>query len=31
MTATSPALQGERTTVTDQNGVFVLRGLPPGL
>ena len=30
VTATSPALQGERTTVTDANGVYVLRGLPPG-
>ena len=30
ITATSPALQGERSTVTDGNGVYVLRGLPPG-
>ncbi|HVL66016.1 MAG TPA: TonB-dependent receptor [Vicinamibacterales bacterium] len=30
ITVTSPALQGERTTVTDANGVYVLRGLPPG-
>ncbi|HXE80623.1 MAG TPA: TonB-dependent receptor [Vicinamibacterales bacterium] len=26
----SPALQGTRETVTDQNGNYVLRGLPPG-
>lgn len=26
----SPALQGVRTTVTDENGVYVLRGLPAG-
>lgn len=26
----SPALQGTQTTVTDVNGVYVLRGLPPG-
>lgn len=30
VTATSPALQGARTTVTDVNGNFVIRGLPPG-
>lgn len=30
VTATSPSLQGERTTVTDANGVYVLRSLPPG-
>ena len=30
ITATSTALQGERSTVTDANGVYVLRGLPPG-
>ena len=30
ITATSPALQGERSSVTDANGVYVLRGLPPG-
>ena len=28
---TSPALQGDRTTVTDENGVYVVRGLPPGI
>lgn len=28
---TSPALQGERTTVTDVNGAYVLPGLPAGL
>lgn len=27
---TSPALQGERATITDVNGAYVLRGLPPG-
>jgi hypothetical protein len=27
---TSPALQGERSTVTDVNGAYILRGLPPG-
>jgi len=26
----SPALQGTRTTQSDGNGVFVIRGLPPG-
>ena len=31
VTVTSPALQGERTTLTDANGVYVLRGLPPGV
>ncbi|HXG90224.1 MAG TPA: TonB-dependent receptor [Vicinamibacterales bacterium] len=30
VTATSPALQGPRSTVTDGNGVYLLRGLPPG-
>ena len=30
VTATSPALQGPRSTVTDANGVYILRGLPPG-
>jgi hypothetical protein len=30
VTATSPALQGERTTVTTGNGDYVLRGLAPG-
>src|SRR3990170_1336844 len=27
---TSPALQGERTAVTDVNGVYSLPSLPPG-
>jgi hypothetical protein len=26
----SPALQGARTTTTDENGAYVVRGLPPG-
>ena len=30
VTASSPALQGTRSAVTDQNGVYILRGLPPG-
>ncbi|MDA1185347.1 MAG: TonB-dependent receptor [Acidobacteria bacterium] len=30
VTASSTALQGERTTVTDVNGVYYLRALPPG-
>lgn len=30
VTVSSPALQGTRTTVTDGNGVYVVRGLPPG-
>jgi outer membrane receptor protein involved in Fe transport len=30
VTVTSPGLQGARTTVTDVNGNYVLRGLPPG-
>jgi outer membrane receptor protein involved in Fe transport len=30
VTATSPALQGERSTVTQSNGDYILRGLPPG-
>ncbi len=30
VTATSPALQGERATVTSGNGGYILRGLPPG-
>jgi outer membrane receptor protein involved in Fe transport len=30
VTATSPALQGERMTVTGGSGDYVLRGLPPG-
>ncbi|MCL4845857.1 MAG: carboxypeptidase regulatory-like domain-containing protein [Acidobacteria bacterium] len=31
VTVASSALQGTRTTVTDGNGVYVLRGLPPGI
>ncbi len=30
VTITSPALQGSRTTVTQGNGGYILRGLPPG-
>src|SRR4029079_452978 len=30
VTATSPALQGERTTVTAGNGDYIVRGLTPG-
>ena len=30
VTATSPALQGPRTTVTDSQGLYVIRALPPG-
>src|SRR6187200_3527363 len=30
VTVSSPALQGTRTTVTDVNGNYVVRGLPPG-
>ncbi|MEZ5294188.1 MAG: TonB-dependent receptor [Vicinamibacterales bacterium] len=30
ITVESPALQGARTAVTDVNGNYVLRGLPPG-
>jgi hypothetical protein len=30
VTATSPALQGARETVTDAIGAFIIRGLPPG-
>ncbi len=30
VTIKSPALQGTRTTVTDENGLFIFRGLPPG-
>src|SRR5215208_8221129 len=30
VTVTSPALQGERSTVTQGNGDYILRGLPPG-
>jgi Ca2+-binding RTX toxin-like protein len=30
VTATSPALQGERTTTSGVNGDYIMRGLPPG-
>jgi outer membrane receptor protein involved in Fe transport len=30
ITATSPALQGERTAVTDTDGAFLIRAVPPG-
>jgi hypothetical protein len=30
VTVTSPALQGPRTAVTDREGLFVIRALPPG-
>lgn len=30
VTVTSPSLQGARTTTTDANGVYAVRGLPPG-
>lgn len=30
VTVTSPALQGTRTATTDENGVYLLRGLPSG-
>ncbi len=30
VTVSSPALQGVRTTVSDVNGAYILRGLPPG-
>jgi outer membrane receptor for ferrienterochelin and colicin len=30
VTLTSPALQGERTAVTDGTGSYIFRGLPPG-
>ena len=30
VTVTSPALQGARTTVTDEIGAYIIRGLPPG-
>ena len=30
VTVASPALQGTRETVTDENGNYVVRGLPPG-
>ena len=30
VTITSPSLQGERTAVTDGEGAYIFRGLPPG-
>src|SRR3989337_1802892 len=30
ITATSPALQGPRSTFTDKEGLFAIRALPPG-
>jgi len=30
VTVSSPSLQGVRTAVTDVNGVYVIKGLPPG-
>ncbi len=30
VTASSPSLQGVRTTTTDENGIYLLRGLPAG-
>ena len=30
ITATSPALQGDRTVVTDTDGVYLFRDIPPG-
>jgi hypothetical protein len=30
VTVSSPALQGTRTAVSDSNGVYAVRGLPPG-
>jgi hypothetical protein len=30
ITATSPALQGERTVVTDADGTYLFRSIPPG-
>ena len=30
VTATSPALQGQRSATTDINGVYFIKGLPPG-
>jgi len=30
ITATSPALQGERTEVSDAAGTFLFRAVPPG-
>jgi hypothetical protein len=31
VTTTSPALLGQRIAITDVNGVFILKGLPPGV
>jgi hypothetical protein len=31
VTVASPALQGVRTAVTDINGVYIVKGLPPGI
>ena len=31
VTVTSPSLQGTRTSVTDVNGVYVIKGLPSGI
>src|SRR4051812_21458789 len=30
VTVTSPALQGPRSTVTDKEGLYAIRALPPG-
>src|SRR5215831_1850695 len=30
VTTTSPVLQGQRATVSDVNGVYFVKGLPPG-
>ena len=30
VTASSPSLQGQRTAVTDVNGVYFIKGLPTG-
>src|SRR4051794_5637352 len=30
VTASSPALQGQRSATTDVNGVYFIKGLPPG-
>jgi hypothetical protein len=30
VTASSPSLQGQRSATTDVNGVYILKGLPPG-
>src|SRR5512146_2407394 len=31
VTIKSPALQGERTAVTESDGTFLFRGIPPGV